>query len=392
MSALALLQGHPSVEGALAPFNTIGPKEIDLAVSCLRSPPLSGFLGGKIDGGRFVRLLEQDWQSTFKTPYAVAVNSATSGIMVACMALGIKPGDEVIVSPTTMSATAAVPAFLGAKIVYADIEPETFCIDPSQVVALITDKTKAVIATNLFGHPAKLKELFNICSTKDIFLIEDNAQAPFAMEDGHYTGTIGDIGVFSLNIHKHIQAGEGGVCVTDRLWLSNAMKRAMNHGELFEGGKIGLNLRMTELTAAVAVVQLLRGPDIVGDRIDIADALTAEVSDIKWLKPPVQRDGCRHVYYTWPFTIDESLVGFTPRWLCKALNAEGFPVSRGYVTPLHKMPVDGLRNNDAKCPVAEAAHQNLLMYENCTYSPTMKQIQQIGGAFRKIDKYSKRRT
>ncbi len=195
-------------------FNTIDCKEIHAASLSAQDAadghiPLSGYIGSKSFGGPQILVLE-----------------------AMCY---------------TMSATASVPKILGASIIFADIERETFCLDPVEVHNAITRKTKAVIVTNLFGHPAHLRELRDICDGHGVYLIEDNAQAIFAKEYGVYAGTIGHIGVFSLNVHKHLQVGEGGICVTNSSDLAKKMREAMNHGEM-RGGILGLNLRMTEVT------------------------------------------------------------------------------------------------------------------------------------------------
>jgi len=204
------------------------------------------------------------------------------------------------------------------------------------------------------------------------------------MELDRYTGTIGHIGVFSLNVHKHMQSGEGGVCVTRKSWLANAMKRARNHGELSDTNPtIGLNLRMTELTAAVASAQLAKGYKIARDRAVIAMALTSAVRGLDWMTPPTVRGGCEHVYYIWPILIDGR---FRNDAILK-LKERGVPVSKGYVTPLYKMPVLGLYDSKAVCPVTESVQEQIMIYENCSYSPTPEQVEQIGQAFRDTSKY-----
>src|SRR5262249_8722448 len=157
--------------------------------------------------------------------------SATSGLVAAMGAVGIEPGDEVIVPPTTMSATAVAPLAYGGKPGFADIEPETFGPDPAAVRAPITPRTKAIVSANLIGHPARLAELAAIAREHGLYLVEDNAQGPLAAEHGRYAGTVGDIGVFSLNYHKHIHTGEGGVCVTNDDELALRLQLIRNHGE-----------------------------------------------------------------------------------------------------------------------------------------------------------------
>ena len=208
-------------------------------------------------------------------------------------AIGISPGDEVIIPPTTMSATAMAPLVYGGIPVFADIENKTFCIDPVKVEEKINKNTKAIIAVNLFGHPAQLKKLKNIAKKYNIYLIEDNAQAPLALENGKYCGTVGDIGVFSLNYHKHIHSGEGGICCTNNNELALRMQLIRNHAEAsieFTGLKditnmIGYNYRMTELSAAIAIVQLRNIKKHVELRKRLSEKLSTYVSNLPGLTP-----------------------------------------------------------------------------------------------------------
>ena len=163
-----------------------------------------------------------------------------------------------------MSATAAAPLGYGAIPVFADIEDDTFCLDVEAVKEKINDKTYAIIATNLFGHPAKLRKLRNLCDSHGIYLIEDAAQCPMSKEGLEYSGTIGHIGVFSLNYHKHIHTGEGGICVTNDDHLALRLQMIRNHAEaVVEPAGVedltnmfGHNFRLTEMSAAVGLAQL----------------------------------------------------------------------------------------------------------------------------------------
>src|SRR3954470_23813830 len=267
MSGLALKGGTPVIGRPLAPFVRIGGAERDLVNQVLDSGTLSGFVGAagpEFDGGPMVQRLEQNWAQAFGTRYAISVNSATSGLTAAMGAIGIGPGDEVIVPPYTMSATAIAPLAYGAIPVFADIEPDTFCLDVGAVERALSPRTRAILVVNLFGHPARLRELRALADSRGLFLVEDNAQGPLAMEDGRYAGTIGHLGVFSLNYHKHIHAGEGGMCVTNDARLAQRLRMIRNHGEnVVEAwgvddisNMIGFNLRLTEMSAAVGRAQL----------------------------------------------------------------------------------------------------------------------------------------
>lgn len=357
-------------------FNTIDEKEGEAAVQVIAKTAtgkglLSGYVGTKPYGGPQCMALEAEWSKTFGCKYSIAVNSATSGLLAACMAIELQHGDEIIVSPYTMSATAAAPKLLGAKIVFADIEDETFCLDPLEVANAITPKTKAVIVTNLFGHPAKLYELRQLCDEQGIYLIEDNAQAIFAKESIAYAGTVGHIGVFSLNVHKMLQTGEGGVCVTNSPELSRKLREAMNHGEV-RGGIIGLNLRMTEITAAMAREQLKKAPEIMKGRIEIAKHISQYVKFFKLpIRAPIVRDNCVSSYYCWAglLTKDWSelgVPGFKPE---DRPDTSNFKV--GYLRPLYELPA---LKQSISLPVVEGVERRIILVEICSISPEQEEI------------------
>lgn len=373
----------------LSRFNTIGYQEADNTHGLVLSgEPLSGYLGGELKTGRWVSALERFWCKTFGCTHAIACNSATSGLLAACHAVGVT-NEEVVVSPYTMSATAAAPAFLGANLIFPDID-SNYCLDPHEVAKLYDFpwKPKAVIATNLFGHPAQLRTLAQLAHANGAYLIEDNAQAPFATERGVYSGTIGDIGIFSLNVHKHIQSGEGGVVVTDNDDFAHAMRLFINHGEM-AGSALGLNLRMTEVTAAIACAQLARARDIIQSRVDLAESLAEGLRDnpLVTIRPP--RDNCRHVYYVLPMEVNENV---SRSWVVKALAEKGVPLVEGYVAPLYWLPAFREFATRA-CSVTEKLHKQTLAYfEVCAYDPTQDQIRQIIDAFAWVADYASQET
>lgn len=348
----------------MKPFNSIGQAEADIAHYTVMNKPLSGYVATSAHGGEDVHRLEYQWAKTFKVEHAVACNSGTSGLLAACMAIGIEVGDEVIVSPYTMSATAAAPKLLGAKLVWCDIDPYTYTMDPKLVEGLITNNTMAIIVTNLFGQPAHLKRLASICDKHDIYLIEDNAQAIFASEYDKLCGTVGQFGVFSLNVHKHLQTGEGGVVVCHNVQNDKRLREAINHGEV-RGGLLGLNLRMTEVTAAMAMVQLSKAKAIMKGRLAFAMALEAAVVDAKLpLTIPFARPDCGHAYYCWAAQLKEPCNKTLP-----------LPWRRGYMKPLYRLPA--LETEPVCCPVVERIEDKMVLMEICSIDPTPDEIRDM---------------
>ena len=410
MEKLAIEGGVPVLPCPLPAYRTIGEEEVEAVADVVRSGCLSGFYGSwgeQFLGGPVVQRFEQAWAARFGVQYAVSMNSATSGLYAAMGAIGIQPGDEVIVPPYTMSATALAPLVYGGIPVFADIEPDTFCIDVEAVEAAITPRTRAIIAVNLFGHPARLAELRELADRRGLYLIEDNAQSPLAMANGRLAGTIGHIGVFSLNYHKHIHAGEGGVCVTSDTGLAQKLQLIRNHGENCAAplglpditNLIGFNYRLTEMSAAVGIEQLKKIDCHVKRREHLAQRLSAGLAGLNGLTVPHVRPHCRHVYYVLGMRYEAEQVGVSRAAFSEALIAEGFPHFVGYVRPLYLLPVFQQRiafggypfslsertYTKGLCPVAERMHeQEFLGFENCMFAPTEIEIDLLIEAVRKV--------
>lgn len=412
MNTLALRGGTPAIDRPLAPYISIGDEEVAAAVRVTRRGRLSCFIGvwgDDFDGGPEVKGFERAWAERFRARHAVSVNSNTSGLMAAMGAIGVSPGDEVIVPPFTMSATVMAPLFYGGIPVFVDLEPETFCLDPRLVAAAITPKTRAILVTDLFGHPAALHELRALADRRGVYLIEDAAQAPLASEHGRHAGTIGHIGVFSLNYHKHIHTGEGGVCVTDDADLALRLRGIRNHGENIvepaaiedATNMIGANLRLTEIAAAIGSEQLKKADRLVDARVRIAERLSAATRRLPGLTPPIVREGCRHVYYVWAARYDAAATGVSRRAIADALNAEGVPISEGYLRPLYMLPAFQRRiaigrdgwpftltdrtYQTGLCPVAERLQEEeLLEFAVCSYELDDRALAGVIHAFEKV--------
>lgn len=350
-------------------FFTVGLAEKLNVQKALKSP-LSGYLGGIDKAGYFVSQLQDKWCEAFGVTHAVACNSATSGLLAACMAAGIGPGDTVWITAYSMSATAACAKVLGANIVFIDIETIRFSLNLA-ARPQSGPIPKCIIVTNLFGHPAYLETIRSWCDSNNVLMIEDNAQSPFAKEYGRYAGTVGHIGVFSLNVHKHIQSGEGGIVVAADDALDARIRGSINHGEL-AGGPAGLNLRMSEPVAAIAVAQLLKAAPIIRTRIELAHELTDMVKDIPWIRPPIEDKGCTHVYYIWAALVDDPeqkrRFNFTNR-----LQGSGFPMLAGYCKPLHG--VFGVHDN---LPVVQRVeYKNIIIFEVCQWDPKRRHLNKM---------------
>ena len=234
-----------------------------------------------------MQALENEWASYFHVKHAIAVNSATSGLYAATGAVGIGPGDEVIVSPYTMSASVMPPLIYGAVPVFADIEKDYFCLDPVSVEQRITNLTKAIIVVDLFGQPYDVERINAIAKKHNLVVIEDASQAPGATYKNKFAGTLGDIGVFSLNYHKHIHTGEGGMVVTDNDELADRVRLIRNHAESVVEAKgiknlvnmVGFNFRMTEIEAAIARCQLRKLKPLLNSRIGNIGYLTKKIGN-----------------------------------------------------------------------------------------------------------------
>lgn len=360
MSALAIHGGTPVRTKKFPAYKVIGEEEKRVVARVLDSGVLSKYLGcwdPDFFGGLEVQAFEREWASYFGVKHAIAVNSATSGLQAAIGAAGIGPGDEVIVSPFTMCASASAPLIYGAIPVFADVEPDYFCLDPKSVEAHITAQTKAIIVVDIFGGVYNRDAINAIAKKHNLLVIEDCAQGPGAKLGSNYAGTLADIGVYSLNYHKHIHTGEGGVLVTNNDDLADRLRLIRNHAEGVVGDKgttnlvnmVGFNFRLTELQAAIAREQLKKLEPLVSDRVKNCDYLAKELGILPGIRFPGARPGTRQVYYFQPFLFAEKVVGVPRDLFIKAIKAElpetegregeGALISGGYNKPLYRLPL-----------------------------------------------------
>lgn len=347
---LALLGGPKLIQKGFRRYNPIGAEEVEAAKQVVESGVLSQFLGvwhEDFFGGPKVREFERQCAEYFGVKHAITLNSATSGLIAAVGAVGVEPGDEVIVSPWTMCASATAILHWNAIPVFADIEQDTFNLDPASVEACITPQTKAIMAVDIFGQSADMEALMAIAARHGLKVISDAAQAPGAMYKGAYAGTLADIGSFSLNYHKHIHTGEGGILVTNDDRLCERLQLIRNHAEAVVGAKgvtdlsnmVGYNFRLGEIECAIGIEQLKKLRQLVSTRQRAADRLTAGLQGLRGVKTPFVREACTHAYYVYPMILDVDLLGVSKERICAALLAEGVEgLSPRYVN-VHMLPM-----------------------------------------------------
>ena len=361
--------------------------------------------------GQYVQEFENKFSKYFSVKHSISVNSWTSGLITAIGAIGIEPGDEVILSPWTMSACAASILHYGGIPIFADIDEKTFNIDPNSIIKKITDKTKALIVIDIFGHPADYNKIFKISKKHKLRVISDSAQSIGSKYKGKYTGTFSDIGGFSFNCHKHINTGEGGMLVTNNSILAKKMKLIRNHAEaVLKNSKIkdysnmiGYNFRMGEMEAAVGIEQLKKLKNIIKKKRMLAKKLTDGLSKLKGINTPYVNKNCTHVYYVYGITLNSKIINVSRDKIYKALIKEGVPCRKDYellyLYPLFKKKISYGNNQfpwninskiksykyfKGMCPNAEKILKNYIGIGFCIYDFTPNDISLIIKAFRNV--------
>ncbi|MEE3041446.1 MAG: DegT/DnrJ/EryC1/StrS family aminotransferase [Candidatus Latescibacterota bacterium] len=357
--------------------------------------------------GERVAEFERTFTEYCEAKHGVSVSSGTVALQVALEAAGVVLGDEVIVPSYTFIATASSVALVGGVPVFVDVDPDTYLIDPAAVEAAITEKTKAIIAVHIAGQPADLDALTAIAAKHGVLLIEDSAQAHAAAWKGRRVGAIGDLGTFSFQASKNLNAGEGGFIVTDdeelqlRAWSIHNCGRTPG-GEWYEHPLVGGNYRLTEMQAALALSQLRRLDEQTEKRTHSAALLTEQLSEIEGIRPlAVDERVTRHAFHLYVFRYDADAFGGASReQFLKALAAEGIPCAAGY-KPLYREPAFQARFSDfplsspafggrpdysgVHCPVTEriCADEAVWLTQNLLLG-TESDISQISEAIAKI--------
>jgi len=425
MKKLAILGGEKTRTKPFPAYNTIGKEEEEATLRVLRSGKLSTYLGTwhkDFYGGNEVQALESEWAKFFKVKHAISVNSATSALYASMGAIGLEAGDEVIVSAYTMSASATAPLIYGAIPVFADIEKDYYCLDPKSIESKISNKTKAIIVVDIFGGIYDVEAINALAKKHNLYVIEDTAQAPFAKYKNQFAGTLGDIGIFSLNYHKHIHCGEGGIIVTNDDTLAYKLKLIRNHAEAVISAKgyknkkelinmIGFNYRMTELEASIAREQLKKLPNLLEKRLKNTNYLNEKLAQIPYIIPTKIRPNTTHSFYVHPLQFNQKVAGIHRNIFINAVKAElpntllreesDVLLSYGYAKPLYLQPLYqeriafgskgypfNLSNIEYKkglCPVTEDMYENkLFIHEFMRPSMTKNDLDDVVTAFIKV--------
>jgi len=292
---------------------------VPIARTSLTEDEIQSVLGplrsGWLVQGPKVKEFEEKWSVFTGAKHSIAVTSCTSGLHLSLAALGLKPEDEVIVPAFTWIATANVVEHLGGKVVFCDIDLDTFNIDIEQLKLKITSKTKAIIPVHLFGLAANMDPIIDLAKALGLWIVEDAACGFGSRYKGNHVGTLGDTGCFSFHPRKAITTGEGGMITTNSDELAEKIRRLRDHGAvmtdlqrhlgarpylLADHSDAGYNQRMTDLQAALGASQMQRATEIIIERQRLAKRYDSAFSGLVWLKTPVQISEYEHGYQSYP--------------------------------------------------------------------------------------------
>lgn len=333
MSKLAIFGGKPVRRRPFPTINdasgrTLGREEARAASKVILSGKLFRWGGKKV--GKF----EAEFARRMGVKHGIASTSGTAAIHVALGALGVSPGEEVITSPITDMGTIIPIIYQGAVPVFADVSPRSLNVEPSEIERKITDKTSAIVPVHLFGLPADLGPILDIAQKRGIPVVEDCCQAYLAEYHGKVVGSLGKMGAFSMQQSKHITTGDGGMTITDDDELADRAALFADKGWDRSKGReyvmLGMNYRMTEVTAAIGLEQLKKLRGAVEKRRRSAQRLINQIEGIQSLTLPIPPKGVKHSYWQFPLIVEKTMKG-GPKQFCDALAAEGIPGSYTYI-------------------------------------------------------------
>jgi perosamine synthetase len=330
----------------------IGDEEIIAVEAVLRS--------GMLAQGEAVKRFEDEFASYLGVKNAIAVNNGTVALDLAIKALGLKSGGEIITPAFTFIATANCALYQGLRPVFADVDERTFNIDPDDLQKKITPRTRAVVGVHLYGQPFDLAAVQEICQDKDIFLVEDCAQAHGAEFQGKKVGSFGT-GCFSFYPTKNMTTGEGGMITTDDDALATRLRLLRSHGDTgkYNHESLGYNYRMMNLQGALGLVQLKRLEQFTASRIYNAQFLDRCIK-IEGISIPHRAEGVRHVYHQYVVRVEEGFSSSRER-LMEYLQARGIGSAVHYPKAVYEQPLyQDLGYRKGICPVAEDVSRRVM--------------------------------
>jgi perosamine synthetase len=317
---------------------------------------------GILVSGPKTKAFEKEYAEYIGVEHAVAVTNGTIALDVALKALNIGSGDEVITSAFSFIASGNCILFQNAKPVFADIDPKTFNIDPSDVAEKLSSKTKALIPIHMFGQPASMDALKEIAEDHGIALVEDAAQAHGAEYKGQKAGSIGDMGCFSFYATKNMTAGEGGMITTNDPKLADKARLLRNHGQSqkYQHDTLGYNYRMTEFCAAIGLVQLKKLDGFNKKRIENAALLSNAICRLNGLTVPYVDKDVKHVFHQYVIRVEDNYPLSRDK-LADCLAEKGVGVAVHYPIPIYRQPLyQKLGYKNTVCPNTEDACKKVL--------------------------------
>lgn len=296
---------------------------------------------GYLKQGPYVEEFEEKWADLVDVDHAIAVTNGTVAIQLALNAIGLEPGDEVIVPSLTFGSTATAVVHQAGVPVFADIDRDLYTLDHTDLKRCLSDRTVAVMPVHLYGHPAEMDEIQAFADDHDLYVIEDAAQAHGAGYKEEMVGSIGDLGCFSFYATKNITTGEGGVITTDDDDLAAELRTLRNHGlaNRDEHVELGYNYRMSDIHGAIGAAQIDRLEEFNARRTEVSERFREAFADLDWLEAATVREYVDHAYFWAPFEVREEMIGMTGKEVWAALKEHGVETRHRYTTPLYRQPV-----------------------------------------------------
>jgi perosamine synthetase len=319
--------------------------EEQYVLECLRTNWISS-------RGRFITDFEARVASATQRKYAIATCNGTVALHLALLGLDLKAGDEVVLPSLTYVATANAVAYCGATPVFADSDPDTWCVSPDSVARLVTPRTRGIIPVHLYGHPSDMDPLLQLADEHGLWVVEDCAEAQGATYEGRPVGSCGTAGMFSFFGNKIVTTGEGGMLVTDDPDLADRYRLLRGQGmdpvRRYWHPVIGFNYRMTNVQAAIGLAQMERIDQLVGDRKRVAGWYRERLAGIAGLRLPGEAKGVENVFWLYSVLVRDNSV----RDLMMAELAEAGIETRPFFHPIHTFPMYRHCHTDNGCPVA----------------------------------------